>query len=85
MKNKIKTVTLRLNNDEYTYLLNNCQYSNMTISQYIRSLIMENVITDNRNNAEIMRLICNIHILLQDMGVENNEIEKEIRNICQML
>lgn len=85
MKSKTNSITLRLDNDEYTYLLNNCKYSNMTISQYIRSLIMENVITDNRNNAEIMRLICNIHILLQDMGVENNEIKKEIRNLCQML
>lgn len=85
MKNKTNKITLRLDNDEYTHLLNNCKYSNMTISQYIRSLIMENVIADNRNNAEIMKLICNIHILIQDMGVENTEIEKEIRNLCQML
>ena len=85
MENKTNKITLRLSNDEYTHLINNCKNSNMKISQYIRFLIMGKEITSNRNNAEIMKLICNIHILLQDLGVESEEIEKEIRDLCQRL
>lgn len=85
MSNKTNKISLRLNNEEYTILSNNCKYSNMTTSQYIRALIMGNVITENKNNADIMRLICKIHIRLQEMNVENEEIEKEIHKLCQML
>ncbi len=48
MSNKTNKISLRLNNEEYTI---NCKYSNMTASQYIRALIMGNVITENKNNA----------------------------------
>ncbi len=85
MRNKTNSITIRLNNREYTIVSNNSKNSNMGISQYIRSLINGNVLSEKNNNPEIMRLICKLHICLQEKGIEDEEIEKEIDKLCQML
>lgn len=85
MRDKTKSITLRLNNREYTIASNNSKNCNMSISQYIRSLINGNVLSEKNNNPEILRLICRLHIFFQEKGLEDEEIEKEIDRLCQML
>lgn len=85
MRNKTNSITLRLNNSEYTVVSNNSKNCNMNISQYMRSLINGGVTSKKNNNSEIMRLICRLHICLQEKGIEDEEIEKEIYKLCQIL
>lgn len=85
MRNNTNSITLRLNNREYSMVTSNSRNCNMNISQYLRSLINGNVPSAKNNHLEIMRLICKLHICLQEKGIEDEEIEKEIHKLCQML
>lgn len=78
MKNKNKPISLRLNEKEYNILSTNSNYLHMTNSEYIRSLITNAVPVTENHNQEIASIMCKIQIRLAELGLESEEITKEI-------
>ena len=62
MKNKTKTISIRLNNEEYIRLSNISNTHNMTNSEYIRSLIDDNKPGINNNAPEIESSLARIYL-----------------------
>lgn len=85
MKNKDKTISLRLSNEEYTILESNSNNLNMSISNYIRSMINNTLPAEVNYRQYIAPIICKIQIRLAELGLEDDEIIKEIRKLCLML
>lgn len=85
MKNKDKTISLRLSNEEYTILESNSNHQNMSISEYIRSMIDHSLPAQINYRQHIVPIMCRIQIRLSELGLVDEEIVKEINNLCQML
>ena len=85
MKNKNKPISLRLNEKEYNILSTNSNNLHMTNSEYIRSLIANAVPVTENHNQEIASIMCKIHVRLSELGLEDEEIAKEVHRICLML
>lgn len=85
MKNKNKPISLRLNEKEYNILSTNSNNLHMTNSEYIRSLIANAVPVTENHNQEIASIMCRIQIRLAELGLESEEISKEINKLCRML
>lgn len=85
MKNRNKTVSLRLNEEEYNALDISSNNLHMTISQYLRSMINNTTPAMENHNQEIATMICKLYIRLNELGLENEEITDEVHRLCQML
>ncbi len=85
MKNKDKTISLRLSNEEYSIIESNSNNLNMSISQYMRAMINNALPAETDYRQHIASIMCNIQIRLAELGLEDDEIVKEIRKLCLML
>lgn len=85
MKNKDKTISLRLSNKEYTILESNSNKLNMSNSNYLRSLISNALPAEVNYRQNIAPIMCKIQIRLTELGLEDEEITKEVNQLCRML
>lgn len=85
MKNKDKTISLRLSNEEYSILESNSNNLNMTTSQYLRSMINNALPAETDYRQYIAPIMCKIQIRLSELGLKDEEISKEVNNLCRML
>lgn len=85
MKNKTKTISIRLNNEEYIRLSNISNTHNMTNSEYIRSLIDDNKPGINNHAAEIAASLARLYIRLQELGIGEEVVAKEVDALCRTL
>lgn len=85
MKNKDKTISLRISNEEHHILESNSNNLNMSVSKYIRSMINDALPTEVNYRQDIAPIMCKIQIRLSELGLEDEEIAKEMNNLCQML
>lgn len=85
MKSKNKAISLRLSNEEYCLIESNSNNLNMSISKYIRSIINDELPSEVNYRQYIAPMVCKIQIRLTELGLEDEEITKEVKYICQML
>lgn len=85
MKNKDKTISLRISNKEYSILESNSSNLNMTMSNYLRSMINNALPAEVNYRQSIAPIMCKIQIRLAELGLEDEEISKEVNNLCRML
>lgn len=85
MKNKDKTISLRLNEEIYNVVNTNSNNLHMTNSEYIRSLITDAKPVTENHNQEIASIMCKIQIRLAELGLEDEKISKEVNQLCRML
>lgn len=85
MKNKTKTISIRLNNEEYIRLSNTSNTHNMTNSEYIRSLIDDNKPGINNHASEIAASLARLYIRLQELGIGEEVVAKEVDALCRTL
>ena len=85
MKNKDKTISLRLSNKEYTILESNSNKLNMSNSNYLRSLISNALPEEVNYRQTIAPIMCKIQIRLAELGLEDEEITREVNQLCRML
>lgn len=85
MKNKDKTISLRLSNKEYTILESNSNKLNMSDSNYLRSLINNALPAEVDYRQNIAPIMCKIQIRLAELGQEDEAITKEVNQLCRML
>lgn len=85
MKNKDKTISLRLSNKEYTILESNSNKLNMSNSNYLRSLINNALPAEVDYRQNIAPIMSKIQIRLAELGMEDEEITKEVNQLCRML
>ena len=85
MKNKTKTISIRLNNEEYIRLSNISNHHNMTNSEYIRSLIYDNKPRINNHAPQIASALSRLYIRLRELGIGEEAIAKEVEGLCQTL
>lgn len=85
MKNKDKTISLRLSIEEYSILESNSNNLNMSISNYIRSMINNALPAQTDYRQHIAPVMCKIQIRLAELGLESEEISKEVSQLCRML
>ena len=84
MKNKDKTISLRLSNKEYTILESNRNKLNMSKSNNLRSLINNALPAEVDYRQTIAPIMCKIQSRLADLGLEDEEITKEVNQLCRM-
>ena len=85
MKNKTKTISIRLNSEEYIRLSNISNNHNMTNSEYIRSLIDDNKPGINNHASEIAASLARLYIRLQELGIGEEVVAKEVDALCRTL
>lgn len=85
MKNKDKTISLRLSNEEYSILESNSNNLNMSVSKYIRSMLNNALPAEINYRQYIAPIMCRILIRLSELGLEDEEITKEVNKLCRML
>ena len=85
MNNKTKTISIRLNNEEYIRLSNISNTHNMTNSEYIRSLIDDNKPGINNHAPEIAASLSRLYIRLQELGIGEEVVAKEVDALCRSL
>lgn len=85
MKNKDKIISLRLNEEIYNIVNTNSNNLHMTNSEYIRFLITDAIPVTENHNQEIASIMCKIQIRLAELGLEDENISKEINQLCRML
>lgn len=85
MKNKDKTISLRLSNKEYTILESNSSNLNMSMSNYLRSIINNTLPTEVNYRQNIAPILCKIQIRLCELGLEDEQITREVNQLCRML
>lgn len=83
MKNK--SITIRLDTEDITLLNNLSTNNHMTNSEYIRFLITSNNHVQPVQNQNITKALCNLYIKLEQLGISEEKVGKEIRELCQML
>lgn len=85
MDNKSKTLSIRINKEIYQLLSNNSKNNNMSVSDYVRS-ILEGVTPNDKNyNPQIVSLLSRLYIRLSELGISEEEIAKEVYALCQIL
>lgn len=82
---KNNTISLRLNEEEYNILSINSNHLNLSYSQYIRMLINNSLPAPVDYRQSIAPVIGKIYIRLQELGLEEDAITKEVHALCQML
>jgi macrodomain Ter protein organizer (MatP/YcbG family) len=85
MKNKTKTISIRLNSEEYIRLSNISNTHNMTNSEYIRSLIDDNQPGINNHAPEIAASLSRLYIRLRELGIGEEVVAKEVDALCRTL
>lgn len=85
MKNKTKTISIRLNNEEYIRLSNISNTHNMTNSEYIRFLIDDNKPGINNHAPEIAASLSRLYIRLEELGIGEEAVSKEVDALCRTL
>ena len=85
MKNKTKTISIRLDDEEYLRLSNISNTHNMTNSEYIRSLIGDNKPGINNHAPEIAASLSRLYIRLQELGIGEEAVSKEVDALCRTL
>ena len=82
---KDKLVSLRLSKEEYQKLEKDSQNRNMKTSEYLRSLISDTAPQQNLHQQEIAAALCNIYILMEEKGLDDSPLTKEVHHLCQIL
>ena len=85
MKNKTKTISIRLNTEEYTKLSNISKLNHLSNSEYIRSLINHTNPLENHHSAEIASVLSRLYIRLKELGIGEEAIAKEVEALCRTL
>ena len=85
MSHYSKTISCKLNPEEYSMLVSKAADLHMSASQYIRSLIAGDSQTKENLNPEIASAICRIYLLLEEKGLEREPVSQEVRKLCQLL
>lgn len=85
MKNKTKSISIRLNTEEYTRLSNISNKNHISNSEYIRSLINSINPVENYHSAEIASALSRLYIRLKELGIGEDAIAKEVGALCQTL
>ena len=85
MKNKDKTISLRLSNKMYTIIESNSNKLNMSNSNYLRLLISNALPAEVNYRQSIVPIMCRIQIRLTELGLEDEEITKEVNQLCRIL
>ena len=83
--NKKNSITIRLNNNELGIVNINSRDLNLSKSEYIRSLITERKSVEVDYRKDIVPVLGNIYVKLQELGLEEENITKEVHKLCQML
>ena len=84
MKRK-NTLSIRLTNNELDTININSRRLQMTNSEYLRSLIHNAVPAAVDYRQDIAPVICKIYVRLQELGLDEEDITKEVHALCQML
>ena len=85
MKNKTKTTSIRLNIEEYNRISNISNKNHLSNSEYIRSLINSINPVENHHSAEIASALSRLYVKLQELGIGDEAIAKEVDALCRML
>ena len=85
MKNKTKTISIRLNNEEYIRLSNISNTHNMTNSEYIRFLIVDNKPGINNHAPQIAASLSRLYIRLRELGIGEEAVAEEVEDLCRTL
>ena len=85
MKKKNHTLSIRLTNNELDTVNINSRRLQMTNSEYLRSLIHNAVPPAVDYRQDIAPVICKIYVRLQELGLDEEDITKEVHALCQML
>ena len=85
MKNKTKSISIRLNIEEYTKLSNISNINHLSNSEYIRSLINRINPVENYHSAEIASVLSRLYIKLGELGIGEEAIAKEVEDLCRTL
>ena len=78
MKNKTKTISIRLNSEEYIRLSDISNNHNMTNSEYIRSLIDDNKPGINNHAPEIAASLSRLYIRLQELEIRRASCRERV-------
>ena len=73
MKNKTKSISIRLNTEEYTKLSNISNLNHLSNSEYIRSLINRTNPVENYHSAEIASVLSRLYIKLGELAGYSKE------------
>lgn len=84
MNHKKKTISIRMDNKQYSILETNSHKLKMTVSDYIRHQIDQAPEAMPDHRQEICSIMCRLYILLKEHGLENESIAKEVQQLCQM-
>lgn len=85
MKDKKYSITIRLTEDDYNTITNNSKNQRMTVSDYIRAMVHNALPNGVDYRQDIAPIICRIYIQLQKLGINEEDITKEVHTLCQML
>ena len=85
MKKKNHTLSIRLTNNELDTINFNSRKLQMTNSEYLRSLIHNAIPAAVDYRQDIVPVICKIYVRLQELGLDEGDITKEVHALCQML
>ena len=85
MKNKTKSISIRLNSEEYIRLSDISNSYNMTNSEYIRYLIDDNKPGINNHAPEIAASLARLYIRLRELGIGEEAVAKEVDALCRTL
>lgn len=83
LSSKSNRISLRLSQEESNLLSIVCSRTNMTPSQYIRSLITNAPMPADDHKAEIMKIMCQIYVHANEKEYVDEEIREEYRQLCQ--
>ena len=83
--NKNNSITIRLTNNELGIVNINSRDLNLSKSEYIRSLITARKSVEVDYRKDIVPVLGNIYVKLQELGLEEENITKEVHKLCQML
>lgn len=84
MRHKDKTISIRLNDQQYAILESNSKNLNMSISEYIRSQIDNAPTVVPNHRQEVSSIMCRLYILLEEQGLGDEAVVKEVHQLCQM-
>lgn len=85
MKNKSNTLCIRLDDRLTNIISNNSNKLHISNSEYVRSLICNAVPVGENHSQEIVSILCKLNIRLNELGLEDEEISREVYELCQML
>lgn len=87
MKKKTHTIQVRLNDQEYQKLLQNCSKSQMQRSDYVRACLAGSQVTEMEYKREITTLLLEMYSILNQMPeVEGRyDLTERMDEICRCL